>query len=469
MLEAIERQGVWWQPDKPANKVGGRMVFHRNAGVSLDLIGSLEISGGRSDTLFGLSTDSEEITLCNCIETSSKESFATSREKDKTLRSKTSRILAQMAIIGGHFEREQDILFQKVRVSYTHLDDWANTSGLRTEHLDGESHVIFKMPEPVPSVLDENWTIVLSFGADEKYSQNSHSIEQHAFVLVESKHIEQFQKFREFVVRLQGLFTLLISEPVFPTGVEGFIPVTASEEGKPQPDRPVKIYYPSSLSDISPERIHWFQMLTSLSEIKVQFSDLVKNWCNRYESINPILSLYFGTLYNPYLYIENRFLSLVQSVESYHRLTMRNYVIEEDEHEARITEILNSIDPKYQGWLKYKLTWSNEPDLSSRLKEVFDKYLDDAGDFLNYGNNAAEKIVQTRNYLTHFNPKLKEKSASRLELLYLTQILKKTLEVALLTELGFTIKEAKKRTRKGRDYRNLLSYKSQLVHEAGSR
>jgi hypothetical protein len=36
-----------------------------------------------------------------------------------------------MVIVGGHFEKEEDILFNNLSISYSNLDEWAGISGFK--------------------------------------------------------------------------------------------------------------------------------------------------------------------------------------------------------------------------------------------------------------------------------------------------------------------------------------------------
>lgn len=53
------------------------------------------------------------------------------------------------------------------------------------------------------------------------------------------------------------------------------------------------------------------------------------------------------------------------------------------------------------------------------------------------------KVVNTRNYLTHYDQGLKNQAAGDEELVHIIQKLKLLMEICLLSELGFSLDEIK--------------------------
>jgi len=91
---------------------------------------------------------------------------------------------------------------------------------------------------------------------------------------------------------------------------------------------------------------------------------------------------------------------------------MKNYELPEEEHAKRLEEIIKAAPSQHKEWLKNKLAYSNEPSLRKRLKEIFNEIRDvipkeifpDEEYFIG-------KVVDTRNYLTHYDKRLKEIAA----------------------------------------------------------
>jgi hypothetical protein len=116
---------------------------------------------------------------------------------------------------------------------------------------------------------------------------------------------------------------------------------------------------------------------------------------------------------------------------------MKNYELEEDQDKKRMLEIINSIPTEYREWLEGRLTYSNEPTLRRRLREIFDKYSDVLSKYIENKDDFMNKVVVTRNYLTHYDAHLKEHAADGEELYHISEKLRLLIEICLLTELGF--------------------------------
>jgi len=135
---------------------------------------------------------------------------------------------------------------------------------------------------------------------------------------------------------------------------------------------------------------------------------------------------------------------------------MKNYESPEEEHDKRIEEILNTIPEKNKEWLKSRLVYSNEPTLRERLREIFDEYSKIVNNFIEDKKTFIQKVVVTRNYLTHYDSSLKDQAAEREELYHITQKLKILLEVCLLAQLGFSFD----------DIKSLISRNKRYQHES---
>ena len=143
------------------------------------------------------------------------------------------------------------------------------------------------------------------------------------------------------------------------------------------------------------------------------------------------------------MYLEQKFSSLIQAIESYHRRTKNNNEIEPEQHGMRINNIIESVDDQYKKWLEGKLAYSNEPTLRNRLKEL----LEECGSLLKLSSSRKKKsfigkVCDTRNYFTHYDISFSGKAGNGTVLLKLCSILEVIIEFNLLLEIGFDNKKA---------------------------
>jgi hypothetical protein len=86
--------------------------------------------------------------------------------------------------------------------------------------------------------------------------------------------------------------------------------------------------------------------------------------------------LYFGIIHSSNMYVDHKFLSLMQALETYHRRILGGNELSENHHNKRILEILTAVPDQYRQWLEEKLKYSNELSLRKRMKELLGRHSD---------------------------------------------------------------------------------------------
>ncbi len=135
----------------------------------------------------------------------------------------------------------------------------------------------------------------------------------------------------------------------------------------------------------------------------------------------------------------NKFLNLAQAVETYHRRTSPlTKGMPNEDHEKRLQDILATTSSDHHTYLTEALKYSNELSLGSRLKDILNSF---KGTPLNVKFPTKKsgydyRVVETRNYYTHYSIE-KEKLAFKGEdLERATQSLFFILLCAIYRELG---------------------------------
>jgi len=268
--------------------------------------------------------------------------------------------------------------------------------------------------------------------------QKEASIKQEAFVEIIPSEAKHFEECLDITFRIRNFLTFAVMGPVYPLFYEGKTEVNKIELQGKEIFPPVSVFYklqsiPESAKPLTPS-----DMLFTLKDISKKFSYFLKNWFRKTELLKPVHDLYFGTLYQPKMYLTNEFLNLVQAIESYHRRTMKNYELPEEQHQKRIAEILSATPEKYRKWLERKLKWSNEVSLRQRLRDILKSCPQALNKVIKNKKSFISKAIITRNYWTHFDPELEDQAAKNGELFKLTSRLRILLQLCLLKELGFS-------------------------------
>jgi hypothetical protein len=155
----------------------------------------------------------------------------------------------------------------------------------------------------------------------------------------------------------------------------------------------------------------------------------------------PILSLYFSRLYEQRIQLEHRFLSLIQAVEGYHRRRLSKLEAPEEEHAARIKDILAAVPERHKTWLRGQLRHSNEPRLDKRLSELSKKW-DTIMRKVARNRRWVQEAVTIRNNLAHQKEDAEHFSVD--QVLTICERLKLLLDLWLLTEAGFGAAEIRR-------------------------
>jgi hypothetical protein len=203
----------------------------------------------------------------------------------------------------------------------------------------------------------------------------------------------------------------------------------------------IQIYH-AEFSDPLIAQREYDRALFLFRHISQTFEACLSKWKKTEDALRDVVALYTSVVNSPSMYLELQFLLIIDALETYHRKTIINQEISVEEHEMRITTILQSCPLEFRKWLREKLNYSNEPNLRKRVKEliskyehIFPRYVDDRKDFV-------DKIVKTRNYYTHFDSKQAIITDPK-KLREVTDKVMGLLEVCLFTEIA-TIEEIKK-------------------------
>ena len=121
------------------------------------------------------------------------------------------------------------------------------------------------------------------------------------------------------------------------------------------------------------------------------------------------------------------------------------YLPDEAEYQELVAVILAGCPEEHRAWLHEQLKYSNKATFRQKMKDLVRA----AGPLLEQligkgskaRDNFAEVVFDTRNYLTHYDRELEPKAARGDQLFFITNFLSIALQVALFSELGFTLEQ----------------------------
>lgn len=354
--------------------------------------------------------------------------------------------------IGVHFQKPgdiKDIKFKFVCIYYAYLDEWREQCNFDIKNIEEEK----------AKVEFEDKTLSLSFFQKEVEKT------QQTWIRINPENSEEisFEDYRKIIYYIRNFLALGFNRSVYPLATE----VLTRSKNVESSDLVVNEFFTSISipTNFIPLYLNPGPFISLENKLTFKrFTDFLKNYFKYADILESIYYLYLGELYNPHMYLENQFLSLIQSLESFHRLTFKGKYVSDNDYdvvkEALIKAIPESVDSDLKARLKEYFKYGNEFSLRKRLKELFNEYPEFSVIFTKNKNenkkDFIEKVVNTRNYLTHYDEELKEYAVFGEDLYLLTQKLRICAGVCLLKKVGFDSEEIINYFNEFIDYNELL-------------
>lgn len=466
-MEALKLDGIWWIPGCEHVKAAGTMEFQPGGKSVLNLIGSFSdlqsfgLENPKFDVINGLTVDGRIVTLYDCQRSLERISYP-------GVMSEAYRV--KIILLGYHFQSKEDVTFDRINVSFTNLDDWVGYSGLHYhQHLkDGRKNslaVTYDFPATVEA--DVNGTrISLDFTCNVNMDAlKAITIAERKSFKIEfpsPRHIEEL--FEGGLLRnLQNFLSFGLAKPTTILTLTGTNSIITRDEGDNTRKIEISIIFEQLTNDVENKPILSDNMLFSFRDIKDSFQEKISAWLLKADQLQPVYSLYFGPMYQPTMYTEFMFLSLVQAIETYHRrmlggkfLSAENFA---DVLSTMISAIPQGLPSDYRSSVCDKLKYSNEFSLRRRIKDVFNEFGDVLLLFIPDTKTFIQKLLDTRNYLTHYSSELEDKALRGIELYDACLKLIVILQACLLKEINFSVPDIEALLK--RHYSNQLWFRNQ--------
>lgn len=466
-IESME--GHWWLPNHQNQSIPGVLSCH-NSGIILSLSGAFPNTVAEGSTelpsepiILGTIYGGRQVTLHGCRQT---EILLNVAGIDQGSFGVKTAYDTQVAYFGGHFFDVSDIAFYRLEVEYSHLPDWAGLNGFREQRPEGSSvgskssySLVYESPAPL-AMQTSLGSVTFSTSMERaRYSLRQLTLQQHVVCEFSGAGDLPLNVWLiDYVHPLQQLLSLATSRPNRIMSITGYshkvqIPfdifaltrmMNLKQPPVPEPERPIFIL-PNTLvsfDEIEEQSLARHMMLFTLADVRDELADVLNGWFAASQSLDSVYSLYFGVLFSEEMGTQQRFMNLVQAAESYHRRRFPNEVLPESQHEARLASILEAAPTEQRTWLQEKLQYSNEPSLKKRLVELFARaevsLATLVGDTNKKQKAYAQRVTDTRNYLTHYNEALRSRAATGDDLIQMTRVIELLMQVCFLRELNIS-------------------------------
>jgi len=437
--EEYVKTGYFWLPGNEERKIPGTLTISDGGEIELEVVGLFDegIKSLNSDNdlsrIIGHIEKDGLVTLDDCFYTKRNISFGSISK---------SKLLINRVLSGVAYDKDEDVKFNSLSFSVDCFDEWVGISGINVEN-DWENRtatISYDPPKNITYSLGNSMQLEICFAYTLPGFPNTTEakITQRSYFKLSSEALRPLNDFTEIAYKLTNLMCFAIDATVTLKNLSA----TSSEiqrEGGQQKKHPtpIQIYYPSiPFSEKAPNK-SWHQMLFNYDSIKSNAQDVFNNWINAYEIISPALVLYFSTKTGAQKYLDGKFLALAQGLETYHRRTSNETLMDPKEFELLVSAIIEKCPNEHLDWLKGRLRHGNEINLGKRLKRIIEPFKNQLGNS-SERSKLLRKIVDTRNYLTHYNEELRDNAAEGRELWVLCQKMEIIFQLHFLKVIGFS-------------------------------
>jgi hypothetical protein len=434
MIFKIELKGKWRLP-KTNMWYDGILKFEPEDGARLEIYGTFDnnfLENSNQDIIIG-KTDGGEITLVENW-------FKTKKGSEGGIISEYQPLFI---FRGQHFESNELINFRKVEFSVFNLFQWLDLTGIKTEFGNNFENfkISYKKLESIKFELNEDCKGSISCkshftnGGD----NNRIEIEEHSEVTFNYNKKKHYEEILEDIGYFVGFITLFTFEQSYPIRIV-FKDEDYTEEGVNGINiKKISCIYQHTFYNNKYKIQRKHQHLIKYGEIKNEFNATIKKWYELYTQMKPIFNNMLMGFRNKNYYSIERFLDNVRALESFHRRNFSNYRLPIEEYDNIVKKILKNdeLSEQEKKWLNEKLKYGNEPSLEKRIKELASKYENKY--IIDRKINTAKfrrKVVDTRNYFTHYDKSLESKVKEGKEMYLITVKIMGLLYSCILTELG---------------------------------
>lgn len=442
--DEYKKAGYFWLPDKNDKKIPGTLTIRDGGDVELEVVGlfdeSVEALNGKDDLsrIVGHVEKDGLVTLESCFYKQKNIAFGGIAK---------SLICVNKVLSGVAYEKDEKVTFNAVSFLVEGLNEWVGITGISVSYgSDYRTATIDYTPQDeIVYNLTDGFKLHIFFGYTLPGLPNTTEakITQQAYFKLSSEEAKDLPAF----INILHQITYLLCFAVDATVAISDVSATSNEimmeatDGKKRPVN-IKIYYPSLPFSENLPKIDIHRMLFRFGDIRKNAEAIFNNWLNAYSTIRPALGLYFSAVTGTHKYLDGRFLALAQGLETYHRRTSSETLMERGKFRRLVATLLCLCPKEHRKWLRGRLYHGNEINLGQRIKKIIEPYRSYLGKS-KQRNKLIRGVVSTRNYLTHYSEELEKESVKGVDLWVLCQKIEAIFQLHLLQQLGFTESEIK--------------------------
>lgn len=442
ILEEYKRSGYFWLPSNPEKKIPGTLTINDGGKIGLEIVGLFDdkiTKVDESDKLKRIIGHVEKdglVTLNECFYTKKSHAFGVIAK---------SSIFSHQVLSGVAYDEEELVELNSFSFTVDGLDEWLDISGIEVEYADDyrSAAINYTQIDDLVYQLDNGFKLSIVFNCSLPGfgSRTEAKITQRAYLKLSSETETELSDFISVAHKITSFISFAVDASLCIKDVSATSNKILENEGQ-EGSRPkdIKVYYPSTLFSAELPKVKYHDMVFRFCDVKDSLKINLDKWFLAYETIEPSLNLYFTTKNGAHKYLDGKFLSLSQGLETYNRRTCKETLMDKKEFKDLVDLLITNCPEANKEWLEGRLKYGNEITLSQRIKKIIEP-------FKNYVGNSRERnklirnIVNTRNYLTHYNEEIEDKMVAGAELFYLCQKMEAFFQLNFLKVIGFEDKK----------------------------
>lgn len=380
---------------------------------------------------------------------------------------------ANILIHGVEFNSIEEIKFTEMNFQIPGILKWGGKSVFNYP-IEDKSNAVMDYNLLNDYSIYENDEYKLSYTIGSKFpfvdfEQEEMTFYQYPGIKITPKIPNDYHWFFNIAIKFKNLIEIAIGTPLAFDKVDAYHPKFVIDS---KTDPPIlqgfEIIHNFKNPDFIPTRkdIHSIDFLFNLDDLLNHLDK--KLWEVSYEKLEPIFKLYINDLYDPYPSLEQKFINIIQALETFHARFICEGKMKD--FRKRVDKIVSlTADKSKEGYRQFLLGNNNTNfiTLGSRISDLIlcnFEYIFELGNFSLI--EFPKIIAKTRNYYIHYDSNLKNVALSGDNLYEAYLVLKNILEYYLLKAIGFKQdyihKKMKDRNRKLVNYVNIKSTDNRL-------
>lgn len=429
-------KGNFWLPEKPDIKVSGTLTFN-NQHIYLELIGAFYDHHNpqfAEKTIHGISYEGRKCSLFQNYMSNYNSNYIG-----------TGRMIyhPNIVIIGTYLNSIEETLFINAQVHLNGLEEWLGNRPFYWDMPgDSEWSIKFTPDETFAVSLESIQTIIeLQHHKSLGREQNKMYLYSKPFLMIKP-HVEKSYEWYFSVIRqLEFMFTLFMGFSSRATVIKPSVAEPNEQDGQME-ETMLTIFYMQEKLDID-NPLSWHYMPVPYRDLKPRIIEVFNNWFDKVEKLINTFNLFFPVYYTS-AFVEQRFLSLIQSIESFYRGTRDEDIgcyMPKEEWERTVEKIISNLPSEiwddFRSSLKTKMKHANEKSFRNKFVQLYSSFEPFLREKIIVSKEYINKIIDTRNNLIHYGSNDKADCFTTQEIVEVNARLQAFVIALILKELGF--------------------------------